>query len=453
MSWRPPAVYHVRMAEIAGFRGLVYDAGTVDASRVLAPPYDVIDEAGRAALAARDPHNCVRLILPEGEGMTKYDEAAKTLAAWLRSGVLRRDAKPAIYRYNQVFSSAELGGREITRRGMIAAVRLSGLGEGVILPHERTLKGPKLDRLRLMRATRAQLSQVFGLYSDPDQRIDGALSAVEGEAPDLDGTTDDGTRHLMWRVADPELVADVAEMLAPEPIYLADGHHRYETLLALRDELADESGGVLGPRSPARFGALFLANAADPGLVVLPTHRLAFGLSHFDPDALLSRARTHFDTIPLADDATDADAVRDALATHGAERPTLAVALSDRREIVLLALRRDFDPRAAGLTGPDALTRLDVTLLHELVLDGILGIDRAAQEAQTHLTYVKDTADALARTRAGEAQVGFLMNATPVEHIRAVADAGEVMPQKSTYFYPKLASGIVIHPLAPDESL
>lgn len=441
------------MAEIAGFRGIVYDTERVEDSRVLAPPYDVIDDAGRRELADRDPHNCVRLILPQGEGLETYGEAARTLASWLDSGVLRRDEKPAIYRYNQVFTSTELGGRTVTRRGFIAAVRLHALNEGVIIPHERTLKGPKLDRLRLMRATRAQLSQVFGLYSDPEHRVDGALSAVESEAPDLDGITDDGTRHVMWRVTDPAILADVASILDPKPIYLADGHHRYETLLALRDELAAEQGGSLAPRSPAQFGALFLANVDDPGLVVLPTHRLVHGLAELDPDVLRSRMGEAFEVSTVPRGATDPEAVRDALAASGRSRPSFVAVFPDRGDAWLLALRRDFDPDAAGLPGSSALRRLDVTILHELILDQILGIDREAQEAQTHLAYVKDTAGALERVRAGEAQIGFLMNATPVDHVRAVADAGEVMPQKSTFFYPKLASGIVLHPLTSDETL
>jgi uncharacterized protein (DUF1015 family) len=441
------------MAEVAAFRGIVYDTARVDGSRVLAPPYDVIDEAAREALAARDPHNCVRLILPEGDAQTKYDTAARTLASWLDEGVLRRDDTPAIYRYNQVFTSAELGGREITRRGFIAAVRLHPFDDGVILRHERTLRGPKVDRLRLMRATGTQLSQVFGLYRDPEHRVDAALAAAERDAPYLDGTTDDGTRHLMWRVTDPEILAEVAKTLAPQPIYLADGHHRYETLLALRDELAAAHGGELEPRSAARFGAIFLANVDDPGLVVLPTHRLVHSLAGFDARALLSRAQEHFDLTSLEGVARDADAVREALAASGARRPTLAAVFPDEDDVTLLALRSDFDPAVAGLAGPRALTELDVTLLHELVLEGILGVDREAQEAQTHLTYVKDTFDALARVRAGEAQVGFLMNATPVDQIRVVAEAGEVMPQKSTFFYPKIASGVVLHALDLDEPL
>jgi uncharacterized protein (DUF1015 family) len=446
-------MYDGRMAEIAGFRGIVYDTSRVDGSLVLAPPYDVIDHAGREALAARDPHNCVRLILPEGDEATRYETAARTFSSWVEQGVLRRDRAPAIYRYNQVFTSAELGGREITRRGFIAAVRLHAFDEGVILPHERTLKGPKLDRLRLMRATRAQLSQVFGLYRDPEHRLDEALAAAERDPPYLDGTTDEGTRHLMWRVTDPEVLAKVAKMLANQPIYLADGHHRYETLLALRDELAAGRGGQLDPRSAARFGAIFLANLDDPGLVVLPTHRLVHSLTSFDAGALLSRARAHFEVSTIAGAATDADAIRRALASSGETRPTLAAVFPGEDDVALLALRGDFDPFAAGLAGPRALTGLDVTLLHELVLERILGVDRAAQEAQLNLTYVKDTGEALAKVRAGEAQVGLLMNATPVDQIRAVADAGEVMPQKSTFFYPKIASGIVMHALDPDELL
>lgn len=441
------------MAEIAPFRGIVYDPQRVGASRVLAPPYDVIDERQRAELAARDPYNCVRLILPEGEGMAKYEHAAETLASWKREGVLHRLQEPALYRYNQEFTSAELGGKTITRRGFIAAVRLHDFDDGVILRHERTLKGPKLDRLRLWRTTRAQLSQIFGLYTDPEGRVQRALAAAEEEPPYLDGTTDDGTRHLMWPVTDPGAIREVADALAPRPIYLADGHHRYETLLALRDELAGEVDGALDPRSAARFGALFLADVDDPGLVVFPTHRLVHGLASADAASLLERAREHFEVTPLPEAADDPGAARRALAQSGEERPSFIAAFPGEPRAALLSLRRDFDPRAAGLGGSEAVTRLDVTLLHDLLLEGVLGIDRAAQEAQSNLAYVKDTREALERVASGAAQIGFLMNATPVDHIRGVADAGEVMPQKSTFFYPKIASGVAMQPLDPEERL
>jgi uncharacterized protein (DUF1015 family) len=440
------------MAEIAPFRGILYDTSRLDASRVLAPPYDVIDEEERRELLASDPHNAVRLILPEGEGDAKYQEAARVLDAWLGEGALRRDERPALYRYHQLFTSAELGGRAVTRRGFIAAVRLHRFDERVVLPHERTLSGPKADRLKLMDATQAHFSQIFTLYSDPAGETDRAFAAAEGKPATIDGTTGDGTRHVLWRVDDAETIGRVSRALAPLKLYIADGHHRYETMLALRDRMRERAGAAQGSRSTAEFGTLFLCNMDDPGLVVLPIHRLVHGLAGFSPDAFLDKIRPWFDAAPLAGAARDAAAVRGALAEASRRRPSFVAAFPGR-DPVRLSLRPEITPEKAGLRGAPAVTGLDVSVLHGLVLEQALGIDRAAQEAQTHIEYVKDTAKALARAAAGEGQVAFLMHPTRVEQVKAVADAGEFMPQKSTFFYPKIASGAVINPIRPGESL
>ncbi|HUS69056.1 MAG TPA: DUF1015 domain-containing protein, partial [Kofleriaceae bacterium] len=416
------------------------------------PPYDVIDAEERAALAALDPHNSVRLILPEGEGDAKYASAARTLEEWLAAGVLRRDDRPALYRYHQVFTSAELGGRPVTRRGFIAAVRLHRFDEREILPHERTLSGPKVDRLKLMEATRAHFSQIFGLYSDPSGETDRAFTRAEGRPPVLDGVTADGTRHVIWRVDDAETVGRVRRVMAAVKIYIADGHHRYETMLALRDRLRERAGGELDSRCPAEFATMFLCNMEDPGLVVLPIHRMVHGVPDFDAARLLERTQEWFTSTPVPGGAGDAAALREALAIASGVRPSFAVLLPGR-DPVILTLRDTVDLARAGLTGSHALTSLDVSVLHGLVIERALGIDRAAQEAQRNITYVKDTAEAVARAARGEAQVTFLMAPTRVAQVRAVADAGEFMPQKSTFFYPKIASGAVINPVRTDETL
>ncbi len=440
------------MAEIAPFRGILYDTGVVEASRVLAPPYDVIDEQERQELMDRDPHNAVRLILPEGQGDEKYGVAARVLDSWLGDGALRRDDRPALYRYHQVFTSAELGGRSVTRRGFIAAVRLHRFDERVILPHERTLSGPKADRLKLMDATSAHFSQIFTMYSDPAGETDRAFASAESRAPAIDGTTGDGTQHVLWRLDDAEAIGRVVRLLAPLKLYIADGHHRYETMLALRERMRERVGGSLDSRSTAEFGTLFLCNMDDPGLVVLPIHRLVFGLADFSPEKFLDKVKPWFDARPLAGAARDAAAVRAALADASRERPSFVAAFPGR-DPALLSLRDGVSPEKAGLRGAPAVTGLDVSVLHGLVLEQALGIDRAAQEAQTNIEYVKDTAKALARAAEGAGQVAFLMHPTRVEQVKAVADASEFMPQKSTFFYPKIASGAVINPIRPDESL
>lgn len=420
------------MAEIAPFRGVLYDTARVDASRVLAPPYDVIDDADRARLAELDPHNCVRLILPDGEGDAKYPVAAAALEAWMGEGVLAQDDRPALYRYNQVFTSPELGPDPVTRRGFIAAVRLHRFDERVILPHERTLKGPKIDRLKLMTACEAHFSQIFTLYSDPACAVDEVFAPFEARDPVIDGTTADGTQHLLWRVDDEAAIARVAQLLAAESLYIADGHHRYETMLALRDQLGER----------AAFGTLFLANMSDPGLVVLPIHRLVHSVAGFSAAQIKAAAAEWFEVREVPGAAADADRVRGALADAGARGPTFAMVVPGSRDATLLTVKP-----GVALDGPPSLATLDVSYLHTLVLERLLGIDRAALEAQTNITYVKDTQKTLDLLAAGEGQCAFLMNSTRAEQVRDVADAGECMPQKSTFFYPKIASGIVIRVL------
>ncbi len=443
------------MADIAPFRGILFDTGRVDASKVLAPPYDVIDADQRAALAAGDPHNVVRIDLPEPDGaggLDRYQAAARTFEAWLADGTLVRDGSRCIYRYHQTF---HLPGHEraTTRRGFIAAVRLEPFSAGVVLPHERTLAGPKQDRLALMKASRAYFSQVFGLYRDPGGEVERLFRRIDDRKADVDASMD-GVHHQLWRIADAELIGKVRRLMAPHKLYIADGHHRYETMLALRDHLAGTvAGGALGQYSSAQYGSMFLVATDDPGLVVLPTHRLIHGLEGFSAQTLLARAQEHFVVERLPGAARDGARIRDAIANTPGHQPSFVAVFPGDADAWQLTLEPHVNPAAVGLSGHAALLRLDVTLLHGLVLERILGIDAAAQEAQTHIRYVKDTASALEQVAAGKAQVGFLVNPTKVEQVRQVADAGEVMPQKSTYFFPKLASGIVMARVDPDEDL
>ncbi len=441
------------MAEIAGFRGLLYDPSRVEMDSVLAPPYDVIDDAGREQLAKHDK-NCVRIILPKVDepGDAKYQHAHDLMTQWSEQGIFVRDARPAIYRYHQVYQHAELGEAPVTRRGFIAAVRLHDFDEHVILRHERTLKGPKIDRLKLWEATSAHLSQIFTLYSDPSSAIDANFASAESAPADLDGTTEDGTRHLLWRVSDPKVIAKVSEQMADKNLYIADGHHRYETMLALRDrKLAANPSAA--PRSSVRFGMMFLANIDDPGLVVLPTHRMIHSLAELDVSALRTRLQVYFDLRDVEGALDQAALVRKELAEAAKRGPSFGMMVPGHSGMCILTLKADADLGKAGLTGSKETLALDVTLLHELVLDRGLGITREHQEAQTNIEYFKDTQKALDARAKGQGQLLFLMNATLVSQVVAVYDADEVMPQKSTFFYPKIASGMVFNPIAVDEIL
>jgi uncharacterized protein (DUF1015 family) len=434
------------MAEIAPFRGLRYDLSRVgDAARILAPPYDVISEGDRLDLEARHGQNVVRLELPRGEGDLRYQNAHQLLESWIAEGVLRLDERPALYRYQQDFQFPPAG-RRYTRKGFIGLVKLQPFADRVVLPHEHTLSAPKADRLKLMRATSTQISQVFGLYRDPAGAAEEILSGVESEAPVLDATTSDGCRHRLWTLTDEGAIARVAAVLRDRQILIADGHHRYETMIALRDELRrDRTSGIAPGHSSADWGAMFLARAEDPGLLVLPTHRLVNDLPAFSLEALCAGAAPAFEITRSSE--ADPDAIEARLAGEGKKRVVFAVRVPGDRETTWLALRPRVDLSALG---PPALQKLDVTVLHGVLLGPLLGIDAGAMAKQAFLRYTHDTTAALAEVAAGTVQAAFLMNATKVEQVLDACEAGFVLPQKSTYFQPKLATGLVMNRIDPE---
>lgn len=439
------------MPELAGFRAITYDPTRVDLSKVITPPYDVIDPAERARLAERDPHSFVHIDLPEAkDGGDKYQAAARTLADWQASGVMRRDTSRAIYRYHQMFKHPE-DGRTITRKGMVAAVKLSPWKDGMIRPHERTLSAPREDRTKLLDATRVHLSQVFATFMDASQEFERLFRVTDGKAPTLQATTDDGTIHRVWRVADAELIGKLRHHMAQKKAYVLDGHHRYETMVGFRDRLDAEQ--ELMQYSSANFGSMFLVPSDDQGLVVLPTHRIVHGLDGLTREAFLAGVRKYFRIDVVPGGAKDAAKVRRALSNVIGHVPAVAAVFPGDPDAHVLSLDPHVDPAAEGIEAHRAVIRLDVTILHGLVLEKVLKINKAAQEAQTNLRYVKDTQKTLDEIAAGKGQVGLLMNPPTLEQVRVIADLGEVMPQKSTYFFPKLASGLVLQPLDRDEDL
>ena len=436
------------MAEIAPLTPLRYDlsraGGPSALTSLVAPPYDVISPTERAELAARDPHNVVRLILPEGEGDAKYAHAAQLLSAWRASGVLTRDAEPAFYRYDQTFAPPG-GGKAITRRGFLALVKLVPLAERIVLPHERTLTGPKEDRLKLFRATQTNLSPGFMLYRDPQGMLDGPL---ETGTLLTSFSTLDGVHHALAKVTARDAVAAIVAGVAKSTLLMADGHHRYETAVHYAGEVS-AAHPEAGPRAEHRYFMTFLANGDDPNLVVFPTHRHVHSLASFSYDELLKGAAAWFSVTPLQGGASAA-IVSAALADAKAKGPTVAAASADGR-VTLLTLRRDVDLAQHPALGqrPAILRETDVVVLHSAILEHLLGITPQAQAAKTNLWYPQDAAASLGELRAGKGDVLFLMNPTPVAEVRRVAEGGEVMPQKSTFFYPKVLTGLAIHTLEP----
>lgn len=431
------------MADIAPPQPLHYDSDLLP--RVVAPPYDVIDAEQRRELAARDPHNVVHIDLPEGDGEERYTNASRLFHAWQAQGVLKRDRHPAFWRYAQTFQPPG-GGPALTRKGFFALVRAVPFSAKVVLPHERTLSGPKLDRWKLSRATRAALSPQFMLYADPQRVLDAELDSGDLFA---DFKTDDGIRHRLWRISGAISVVNICNALASSTLLIADGHHRYETAVALAEELDQEARaqGVASRRGEHLYTLALLANGDDPNLVVFPTHRLVHSLAQFDYDKLLERAGELFVVDPVTGDT---GVLLAALEQAGRRTPALGVVTSDGRSAVLTA-RSDVDTGTHPILGKraDVVRGTAVALLHDHLLENVLGITAEAQAAKTNIKYLQDARVAVEAVRQGQGQVLFLMNPTPVKTIRDVAMAGEVMPQKSTFFYPKVPSGLLFHTLDP----
>jgi uncharacterized protein (DUF1015 family) len=440
------------MAEIAPLTPLRYDLARLPdgLGAVVAPPYDVISPEERATLAARDAHNVVHLILPEGEGDTKYARASELLGRWRDERVLVRDSQAAFYRYDQTFAppGGHAVGGTLTRRGFLALVRLVPFARRIVLPHERTLSGPKEDRLKLFRATRTNLSPGFMLYRDPRGELGAALDRADVVAQ---FSTPDGVDHALAKVSAPEAVRAIIEGVSRSSLLIADGHHRYETALRYSEEVDAARGGTVTPgdRGEHHYFMTFLANGDDPNLVVFPTHRHVHSLSSFSFDELVRRARPFFAVEELAP-GVGADLVLEALRRAGLAGPSVAAADAEGR-VALFTLRGDANLDSHPTLGHKvtALRRTDVAVLHDGILEHVLGITPEAQAAKTNLWYAQEARGALARLRAGHGQALFLMNATPIAQVRDVAEAGEVMPQKSTFFYPKVLTGLAIHTLDP----
>lgn len=433
------------MAEIRPFRALRYNPSHIsDMLDVVTPPYDVIDEDLQDALYKKHPKNFVRLDLTRVEEgadpQSKYAKANETLNAWRDEGVMVRDAEPALYVYHQTFQNE---GQSVLRKGFITTVRVHDYADKVVLPHERTLRGPKIDRLDLMKATNTQMSQIFLLYNDPNLSVDNALDAQCKGTPDVDVTTEDGIHHQLWKVTDAQTLAFVQKAVADDQLLIADGHHRYETAVAFRD-LDGESDE---PR-PRDYAMAYLANGADPGLLVWPTHRALHSVEGFNLTGWLSKLESYFDVTPLEDTSTEA--ALELLEKNADKNAYVALSNVPDKGIVghLLTLRtEDAQAELDKLDVVDAARNLDVTVLHDFVLAQLTGVSLEAQAKKSNLHYPRFPEEVDAELQDDTTNVVFLMNATPIQDIREVCTTGGFMPQKSTYFYPKVLSGLVVNDL------
>ncbi len=430
------------MAILRAFRGWRYTASE-RIEVLLAPPYDVINAQEREALAVRHPHNVVHLILPRPEaGSGAYAHAAAQLRRWQTEGVVRQDETPSLYLLQQRFRLPD--GRDLVRRGLIAALRLAPWGEG-ILPHERTFPQAKADRLALLKAIGWQDSPIFTLAPDPDGTLRAQLQRAMARPPDLVYRDAEGTEHALWRESDPTLLAELCALLRDRTLYVADGHHRYETALAYRAWRQAQSPATTDAAHD--FCLAYVTALEDPGVVILPTHRLVVQAAV--PEALLDALTADFDRMPLADDA----ALIRAIEREAPGTPVFGLVLAGQ-EPQLLRLRPHSAQRRVSLAAyPEPVAALPTAILQALILEPHFGVahDPAMQKAQ--LQFTADARGAIAHVRRGGAVAAFLTTPTSLAQLRALADAGCVAPPKSTYFYPKLPSGLVFYqagPLQPD---
>jgi uncharacterized protein (DUF1015 family) len=452
------------MPDIQAFHGIRYDLGHVGSlSNVIAPPYDVIDTELQTALYDKHPANVVRLILNrdepgDNEHSNRYTRAARTYRNWQREGVLFAEAQPAIYVYHQVFTE---GGVTYTRRGFMARTRLERFGEGTIYPHEETHGSAKADRLKLWTACRANLSQIFALYPDQENTAQNLLeAAIEGVAP-LEATDHLGVIHRIWPVTDVRVITEVIGAMGGRPAYIADGHHRYETACNLRDNLAAEHaarGETLSADHPANYVLMMCVSMSDPGMLVLATHRLFRDLPPMSADELKQNLGDAFVTESAGNGPDHARSLWEEIELEG-DQTTLGLYTAKDDAWTIARLTDAGRSRMAEVATDHSADwqGLGVSILHRLIIDTLL--DRPNLPAPK---YVRDIEEVVRGLRDGDAagrdatgqqgsggrfELAALVMPATVEHIRAISSHGERMPAKSTYFYPKLLSGLVINPL------
>jgi uncharacterized protein (DUF1015 family) len=452
------------MAVISPFRAWRYNPERVPAQQVVTQPYDKITPAMQESYYQASPYNLVRIILGkrlpgDGDAENVYTRAGASFQNWRQTGILQRDPAPSLYRYSQTFivpgsvpggvpGGAKGSPARAERRGFIGLGRIEPYHAGVVFRHEQTLAKPKADRLDLLRATRAHFGQIFMLYSGAG-KVDALLDSAgtpdipPDTAPDIEVTDEYDVMHRVWRISDPLVIASVHEQMRDKKLIIADGHHRYETALTYRNER--QATAETGSGLPAPYDSVMMTfvDMDRPGLVILPTHRLVSRLPSFSAPQFRGDAGKFFN---VEDVDAGIDAARaTAILQQAGHAGTALLAVTAERAFLL------HSPKAIGsrLFGRLSLRQqsLDVVQLHKCLLEGVLKISEQAIRDQQNVSYCREPADALSQVQSGKAQVAFLMNTVRIEQVRDIAFAGEVLPQKSTDFYPKLLSGLTIYAL------
>ncbi len=430
------------MATIIPIKGVRYNpAKAGDLNDVITPPYDVIDAAAQNRFYEKNPYNVIRLELgktfpDDNDHNNRYTRAAATFQDWLKQDVLVYDEKPSLYLYEQKFSAR---GENRVRAGFIAGVQANDYSKGEVLPHEETLPKHKADRLNMMKTTMANFSPIFGLYADPDHQVEALLDKARGgRQPDMQVTDENGVINRLWVIADEATIVAVVKTMADKKIFIADGHHRYETAVTFGQEMA--AAGKTG----YNYLMVSLVNLYNEGLVVFPTHRLVHNVRDLDLKKLLTELQKDFNVEELPA-GTGLEDFLTRLENLGTNDHAFGL-YTEEKKFYLMTLKSEASLDQLNLENRSAAwRRLDVSILHTLILDKLLGIGSRQRADESNLTYVRDEDVALASVDNGTSQLAFFMNATKVEEVTDIATGGEKMPQKSTFFYPKVVTGMVIN--------
>ena len=447
-----------RINDVRPFRALHYDPATVkDIGPCLTQPYDVISPEQQDAYYRQSPHNVIRLILNreepgDGEKHNRYTRARDQLAEWRASGVLHATVRPSFWIYEQEFDLPGIGRKRV--KGFIGAVRLRDYAERRILPHEKVLKGPLEDRIRLTETTNTQFEYIWSVYQDKAYVIDNILDDSEREPPIIDYREQPiGVRHRMWRLIDPAQCDIIRRTVARLKIYIADGHHRYQTMLTIRDRMRARYPEA-GPDAPWEHIMMFLVNSEHEGLTILPTHRMLYNIQVDSLYQLAGSILEHFHVKKYAFRDGDEGEVRrrwlrDLAAVEPGDHKLGAYIVNTNGYYLITLKDEEAYEELVRLDFSSAWKLLDVNILNTLVLEQILGITEEQLNLSTSIAYTKDVGEALARVRSGEMQVALILNPTALRDVITIADNDERMPRKSTHFYPKPVSGLVIYPMDP----
>lgn len=424
------------MADVRPFRALRYAAG-LDLGGAICPPFDIISPEEQLSFHERTAYNAVRIELAQGDDGSRYRRAAETLSRWRDDGTLERDETPVFYLYDQQF---ERDGFPYRRRLIFARLRLEPWDKGIVLPHEQTFGAPKEDRLRLLRTIRTNTSPVFLIYRDHDRAIEAQFEGP-APAPVAEFTGDDGQTHTFCRIDDPRTVEALTAAFELETLYIADGHHRYETALGYREECRENAVEWTGYESE-NFALVALTSASDPGLLVLPIHRVA--AAGIPLDAALDRMSGLFEVEHLS----SLESLTSRLAERRESTPSFGLASAESKDLVLISVS---DAKAVDALLPQdrsvSWRSLDYAIANHVILQRVLGVEELQMSDYATLWFTEDAEQAVDEVRGGRARYAVLMNPVPVTRVLDVADSGERMPQKSTFFYPKVPTGLVFNPI------